>query len=1153
MKNKKLLKAIAATIVCSAMGITAFSFAACDPVNGGDDSGDTTHYHTYSTDDDWAYDGNYHWRYATCEHTDKIKGKEEHTWGTDDKCTECKAPRQIIRPTLSEEDEEQPEKNPDGTINVKYDFNSSDCNAGTSEQDVVSGIFTVKSGTEIRSKTPAKLYSYDETNGKQFIKDVPEYTKSVKIGGSADCVEINAPAEGTLVMHVGNGSGTTLSNQLWLTKPDGGQEPLSYYAEGSSGPCVEIALTFDKAGKYKITRQGGTSDIYYLSYSAKVEDSPIENIGVAATGTANYFVGQEFSASGLAVNATHETTGRISPVDSRRLLIDYANFNSKKSGTYEIFVSYTKAGKEYKTSFNVNVYSFEDLALGTDKIVKEKNNTSAGNGVYANHSLRQFYFTGETLSTDGISVVLNGMIDGKTQDFLLGEKDYKVSEVDMSTAGKKTVIVSYTTGGTTKSKTFEIIVADKDSDLATATEVKVAVNAATTDANVGIKNGDNAYQFQTIHQALDFLNNSGLSKTAKKTMTLAAGTYWEKLEITVPNLTIEGAGKDATKIEYDALYGVKDASGFEHTTDSTATLNVREAAENFTIKNVTVSNYYNSVESYVGAASGDHRALALLVQSDKFTMDSCALLGYQDTVEFFTGRQFIVNSYISGTTDFIFGTNNTTYFYNCEIHSITNGNTDGGYITAFKGNNKDANDAVTYGAIFDKCHFTADAEVVANGNTAIGRPWGAYAAVAVINSEIDGHVSTTTSTHVKNERYVTMSGVKPTDATVKFVEYNNTGDGAIDTAVSGMRFLGDDEAKNYSDFATIFGTVNGKVTYSSVWMPVKPGVQTYDVTVTAVTDDGNVNLGTLTVEEGQAILEDQIKALVADNEVYKTYDIVGVYSDEGCLTDYDYSAVAADGNVYVKLHFETAFTSSTTINFKTGANYATLAESGKLVVVAPTGFDSPYKEIKNDCIGFNEGATLSFDVKAGTTISIDAYGGNYTNFTVKIDDVLKTDITGAAAETGVLTDDCSFTVDSNCTVTIVCGANNYLKSISIDVPKTYAIGETITLTDYDGASLESGASGKWNGITITTDNGGKFASRVPGNNDIQCAVGTVLTFNVAAGVTADNITVISYQNTPVAAGTWTVTVTDGVATVECVGTASNHQYIMAIEIKEVTP
>ena len=42
---------------------------------------------------------------------------------------------------------------------------------------------------------------------------------------------------------------------------------------------------------------------------------------------------------------------------------------------------------------------------------------------------------------------------------------------------------------------------------------------------------------------------------------------------------------------------------------------------------------------------------------------------------------FVQNTYICGRTDFIFGTNNTTYFKDCTIESIV----DGGYVTAFKG------------------------------------------------------------------------------------------------------------------------------------------------------------------------------------------------------------------------------------------------------------------------------------------------------------------------------------------------------------------------------------------------------------------------------------------------------------------------------------
>ena len=124
------------------------------------------------------------------------------------------------------------------------------------------------------------------------------------------------------------------------------------------------------------------------------------------------------------------------------------------------------------------------------------------------------------------------------------------------------------------------------------------------------------------------------------------------------------------------------------------------------------------------------------------------------------------NSYINGRTDFIFGTNNTTYFQNCEIESIDSK----GYITAFKGMNKNKDDAITYGAIFDGCEFTYK-EGVEEGTTAIGRPWGAYAAVAVINSRLDKHISKAGyNGGTSGTRYVSMSGVAPTVETAKFFE-----------------------------------------------------------------------------------------------------------------------------------------------------------------------------------------------------------------------------------------------------------------------------------------------------------------------------------------------------------------------------------------------
>ena len=67
------------------------------------------------------------------------------------------------------------------------------------------------------------------------------------------------------------------------------------------------------------------------------------------------------------------------------------------------------------------------------------------------------------------------------------------------------------------------------------------------------------------------------------------------------------------------------------------------------ITGVTISNYWNSLSVFdkdLGPGYAEHRALALLVQADQFVMKDCKFLGYQDTIELFTGRQLIEDTYI---------------------------------------------------------------------------------------------------------------------------------------------------------------------------------------------------------------------------------------------------------------------------------------------------------------------------------------------------------------------------------------------------------------------------------------------------------------------------------------------------------------------------
>lgn len=680
---------------------------------------------------------------------------------------------------------------------VTYSFNISDVETGTRSEDDINGKFTIVKGTEVR------------TREKTF--EGVTYFKSIKLGSSSSTVKIDVSGKGTLTLIVQNGSSSANTQKIIVTAPDGTQQTIEFAGNNQGSPLVKLTVDVTE-GVWTVTRSSGTVDVYYLQLDVCVLAGEECGFELVAPGKVDYLCNTALDLSGLRLNSVFDS-GKTETLSISDVTVDTSAVDMTKSGTYPITVKY----KDYTpVTYNVNVYTPTALELGFDATLQGSSN-SAGNSVYFNHSFREAYAIGDELSLNGLSVTVVASNGEKTLSFL--EKNYTVSGFDSATAGAKVLTVSYEyETGKSVSATVTVYVVDTAPSI--VDEVYMVRVDKTYEGTVGaIVDGYNT--FTTIQQALDFLADS--EPSAKKVIEIGEGKYTEKLEITIPNLTLRGAGRDLTTIEWDSLYGVPDASGYDQVTDSTASVAIRDTAAGCVIEDITISNYWNSIEVFnkdLGAKYPEHRALALLVQADRVIIRDSALIGYQDTVEFFYGRQYVENCYIAGTTDFIFGTNNTTFFLNCEIHSVTNGETNGGYITAFKGLNKSASDSVTYGAIFYQCRFTADADVVTAQNTAIGRPWGAYAAVAVINCELDGHVSTKGSTGAsRNERYVSMSGVKPTDSTVKFVEYGNTGAGALTEAVAGMKMLTEAEAALYFDLTVIFGKTNGNVTYLDAWDP----------------------------------------------------------------------------------------------------------------------------------------------------------------------------------------------------------------------------------------------------------------------------------------------------------------------------------------------
>ena len=827
MKAKQNFRVIFVTILAIMMVSFAFLAVACNNQNNQGNSSSVTDSNTGSTGGETSTGGGTTSSQGGSSSSSQGGGSTSSGGGST--TVDITKPN----PTIGEKDTLTV---PEGYKEVKASFNFKDHAelTGKLSADYRAGVFTVLSGSTVRTRTKAwdgtvAYENYDYLNlhrtldGKTSLgKDV--LTHSLKIGDSASGIKVSVPGDGYLSVYIQNGSSGATEQESNVNG-----KLVKIPGLNASSPVVQLNVDVTK-GDYTIKRgSGGTTDIFLVELHCVALDSPAVGISVASENVVELLAGQTLDTSKVSVNLNYED-GTQEALTPDQYEVDASAVDITKPGTYNVNIVH-KTKPEFKCAYTVNVNELASIKVGTYATEKVAN-SAAGNGVYFNQSVKTVYAVNEPFDSKYVTV---NAYDTKGKLYLFKNDDAAVTYTDANaqpistaTAGNYTVTVTLTLNGVAKSGTYDIAVVSEAISKVTVDNVEQAfvyVDAAYTGNNgavvtpTGKTTACNA--FKTIEMALEFLEKANLGNMPK-TMYIAAGTYKEKIEVVLPNLTIEGLGatNDATLIEWDSLYGVNDASGYTQVTDSTQSVAVRDTAVNCTMKNLTISNYWNSAARFNERAdkdSCDHRALAILVQSDKFVMDNCRLLGYQDTIELFYGRQLIKNSFIAGTTDFIFGTNNTTYFYNCEIKSIANiKDNQAGYVTAFKGCNKGDGDYVTYGAIFDHCNFTAEDGIAPNN--ALGRTWGKYAAVAVINSTIGAHISTTPGEGGKGQRYIQME-CKPTEATVKFVEYNNTGAGAVSATQAGMTYLTEADAKNYSNFAVIFGTTNGKVTYADAWNP----------------------------------------------------------------------------------------------------------------------------------------------------------------------------------------------------------------------------------------------------------------------------------------------------------------------------------------------
>ena len=271
---------------------------------------------------------------------------------------------------------------------------------------------------------------------------------------------------------------------------------------------------------------------------------------------------------------------------------------------------------------------------------------------------------------------------------------------------------------------------------------------------------DGSGDFKTIQEAVNAVRD--LSEV-QVPIYIKKGIYKEKLIIPAhkSKISLIGENKDETIITFDDYSGKGEINTYTSHT-------VLVQGNDFKAENLTFEN----------SAGAVGQAVALHVEADRVVIRNCKIIGNQDTLfpSADTSRQYYVDCYIEGTTDFIFGAA-TVVFERCHIHSKKNS-----YITAASTTENQA-----YGFVFLNCKLTAD---TAFQKVYLGRPWRPFAKTVFINTQMGSHILPAGwSVWNKNENHKTTF----------YAEYGSTGPGFVkESRIEWSKQLSRKEAKQYT-------------------------------------------------------------------------------------------------------------------------------------------------------------------------------------------------------------------------------------------------------------------------------------------------------------------------------------------------------------------
>ena len=310
-----------------------------------------------------------------------------------------------------------------------------------------------------------------------------------------------------------------------------------------------------------------------------------------------------------------------------------------------------------------------------------------------------------------------------------------------------------------------------------------------------VVSADGHGDYMTVQEAINAVPD--YSHDVITHIRIRAGIYKEM--VTIPHnkfrIHISGEGAENTIITYGKYAKQLWPSGFPVGTSGSASVYIHSSY--VTMEDLTIENS-------AGEGKDIAQAVALFTDGDFLFFHRCRFIGNQDTVYTYgrygkdggIKRNYFLDCYIEGTTDFIFGPS-VAYFENCTIHSKKNS-----YVTAastFEGQK--------YGYVFKNCRLTAAPGI---DKCYLGRPWGAYARTVFIECELGPHIV------AEGWHDWEKPGKPDTKKNSYYAEYHNYGPGAAGKKerVKWSYQLSDRQAAEYSFEKVMYQAQDG-----IVWNP----------------------------------------------------------------------------------------------------------------------------------------------------------------------------------------------------------------------------------------------------------------------------------------------------------------------------------------------